>query len=297
MVMCSRESEIATPDGLRLFVRNYQSQHPASDRTLLVVHGASEHGDRYQHIAKFFTTQGWNVIIGDHRGHGRSGGVRTHVKSFCQYARDLELIRGHFDLAAESTAILGHSMGGLIAIRHAQLFPGSAAGLVLVSPLLRVSVPIPRRMLALGRVLSIVAPRTRFQSRIDPSTVTRCPEAIKRRLNDRLTHRSVTARWFFAMRAGQQLAWKAAHQLNTPILILQAGADKIVDPRAPELWLEKVASQDASFQSFPDHFHELLNEPDWPETASLISQWLRQRIAPPTECDPLHLADGELLRN
>jgi lysophospholipase len=128
-------------------------------------------------------------------------------------------------------------------------------------------------------MLSVVAPRARFQSRVDPRKITSCPLALERRLNDALMHRTVTARWFFAMRAGLQSAWKAAGQINTPILILQAGADEIVVPKAPELWLSQVASPDATLHSFPGHLHELLNEPDWANTAGLISQWLSQRFA------------------
>ncbi len=164
MVNYYRETEIPTPDKQRLFVRRYESRKDAAERTLLIVHGASEHGARYEHVAEFFAEQGWNVIVGDHRGHGRSSGVRTHIKSFRQYAQDLELIREHFELAPRSTAILGHSMGGLIAIRHAQLFPNRVAGLVLVSPLLRVKVAIPRRKVVLGRVLSVLAPRAQVSN-------------------------------------------------------------------------------------------------------------------------------------
>ena len=278
MVVRSHETEIPTPDRQRLFVRSYETWSPAG-RTLLVSHGASEHGERYRHIAEFFAEQGWNVIVGDHRGHGRSSGVRTHVRHFGQYPEDLELIRRHFGLAPESTAVLGHSMGGLIGIRHAQMFPDQVAALVLVSPLLKVKVPIPRRTLALGRMLSLVAPRVRFETRVDPLTTTRCPDALERRLKDALMHRSVTARWFFAMRAGMQSAWKSAGRLKTPLLVLQAGADEIVDPIAPEQWLKRAGSSDQTFHTFPEHLHELLNEPDWPATANLISQWLDQRIA------------------
>jgi lysophospholipase len=103
--------------------------------------------------------------------------------------------------------------------------------------------------------------------------------ALERRLSDALIHRSVTAKWFFAMRTGLQSAWSAAGQIRVPVLILQAGADEIVDPKAPEHWLRLVASQDKTFLTFPEHLHELLNEPDWPDTASLIQQWLSPRIA------------------
>jgi lysophospholipase len=278
MLIRDCETEIATPDRQRLFVRCYEPLVP-SGRTLIISHGASEHGERYRHVAEFFAGLGWTVIVGDHRGHGRSTGVRTHIKRFRQYAQDLELIRNYFRLAPDATAILGHSMGGLVAIRHAQLYPGHAAALVLISPLLKVKVPIPRRTIALGRVLSVLAPRTRFRSTVDPKTTTRCPQALERRLNDVLMHRSVTAKWFFAMRSGLQSAWSAAGQITMPVLILQAGADEIVDPKAPEAWLNHVASQDKAFLNFPEHLHELLNEPDWPDTASLIAQWLSPRIA------------------
>ncbi len=99
-------------------------------------------------------------------------------------------------------------------------------------------------------------------------------------MNDALVHRSVTARWFFAMRSGVQSAWKHANQIKVPILVLQAGADEIVDPKAPELWLENVPSPDKTFRPYPDHLHELLNEPDWPVTAGTIADWLDARIAP-----------------
>lgn len=293
MVICPREAEILTPDHQRLYVRHYEPSTP-SRRTLLISHGASEHGERYRHIAEFFTGRGWNVVVGDHRGHGRSTGVRTHVRTFGQYAKDLEIIRGHFELAPESTAVLGHSMGGLVAIRHAQMFPERTAGLVLISPLLRLKVPIPRRTLALGRVLSILAPRTRFRTRVDPHTTTRCPDALSRRLNDGSMPRSVTARWFYAMRSGLHLAWKTAPKITSPILILQAGEDEIVDPKAPEIWLQGVNSTDAAFHCFPDHFHELLNEPDWPDIAAMIAGWLEQRIINREKSEP-DLAAAEAL--
>jgi alpha-beta hydrolase superfamily lysophospholipase len=124
MVIFPRETEVLTPDGERLFVRHYQSQTHPADRTLLISHGASEHGERYRHIAEFFAGQGWNVVVGDHRGHGRSTGVPTHVRSFGHYARGPGIDSlATLVLNPRSTAVLGHSMGGLVAVRHAQMFP------------------------------------------------------------------------------------------------------------------------------------------------------------------------------
>ena len=149
---------------------------------------------------------------------------------------------------------------------------------MLTSPLLRVKVAIPRRTVALGRVLSLIAPRARFRSRVDPAHITRCPHALARRAGDPLVHRSVTARWFFAMRAALRAAWGEAPRLALPLLLVQAGDDRIVDAAASEEWLRATASPDRVLRVLPRHYHEVLNEPDWQETADAIAAWLEQRL-------------------
>lgn len=272
------ETLIPTRDAHRLFVRDYRPLAPPVTRTLLVVHGMSEHGQRYEHVARIMTGRGWRVVTVDLRGHGRSDGVRTHVGSFKHYVQDVETARAGLDLDPQQTALLGHSMGGLVSIRYAQTFPEHVAALVLSSPLLGVGVPIPRRTVALGRVLSVIAPRTRFRSRIDPESITRSTDVLARRADDPLIHRSLTARWFFAMRAALNAAWRDAHRVTVPLLVVQAGADRIVSPHATRGWFEQTASADKTYRCLPDHYHEVLNEPDWPETLADIADWLEGHL-------------------
>ena len=273
-----RVERLACPDGVSLLVRYYQRASGPESRTLLVVHGLSEHGDRYDHVARYFVRRGWNVIVPDARGHGQSGGTATHIRRFQWYCEDLNTVLEAAAADAGRTAVIAHSMGGLIAVRHAQRFPGRAAALVLMSPLLRVSVRVPAGLFVLGRVLSFVAPRTRFRSRIDPSLTTRNAEALARRMTDPLIHRSVTAGWFFAMRRALRHAWREAPAMRVPLLLVQAGRDRIVDPDASREWIEFAGSPDKTFQCLPEHYHELLNEPDWSSTAELVGQWLDARV-------------------
>ena len=75
----------------------------------------------------------------------------------------------------------------------------------------------------------------------------------------------------------------AAHLLGgqlDQVAGVQAALDRIVDPGAIEPWLDKVASDDKPCQMFGEHYHELLNEPDWRETAQLVVDWLQLRIPP-----------------
>jgi lysophospholipase len=243
----------------------------------MIIHGAAEHGDRYARIARWLVHRGWDVVVSDHRGHGLSEGVRMHVDEFDRYAKDQREIVAYFGLSPQRTALVGHSMGGLVGIRYAQLFPDAAGALVLLSPLLGVKVPIGRSTLLLGRLLSWLMPTVRFSSRIEPSEVSRSAEANAARLEDPLTNRDVTAGWFFAMKWAIHQAHEDAARLILPLLLLQAGDDRLVDPDAHERWVPQVGSKDVTVARLEGRLHELLNEPDWEQTAERIVGWLEAR--------------------
>ncbi|MEX2285456.1 MAG: lysophospholipase [Planctomycetaceae bacterium] len=273
------ETELVAVDSTPMLVRRFSPDDRDASRTVLIVHGLCEHGERYEHVARCLIQYNWNVVVPDLRGHGRSGGVNTHVVNFRHYAHDLEIIFSYFRLAPESTAIVAHSMGGLVALRFAQLFPDRIAALVMTSPLLGIKVSIPRRTIATGKLMSLVAPRTRFRSRVNPVDTTRNPEALAQRLGDPLIRKSVTAGWYFAMRSAMAAAWDEAKHVQLPLFIMQAGADRIVDPDAPAEWVKLSGSNDVTLQTLPEHYHELLNEPDWQQITASIAAWLDRRVA------------------
>jgi len=273
------EMQLRAADETPLFVRHYRAEHAPADRTLFIVHGMSEHGERYNHVSQVAAARGWNVVVSDLRGHGRSGGVPTHVDDFDRYLDDLEAVRTHFGLAPERTAILGHSMGGLLTALLLQRNSGFFSAGVLTSPLLAVKVQISRFTIALGKAAALVYPQTRFRSRVDQDHTTRNADVLAKRAVDPYIHRSVTAGWYFAMEAALKRAWAQTASIRCPLLLLQAGEDRIVDPDVPRPWLDQVASSDKTFRLYPEHYHELLNEPDWPETIDLILNWLEERVA------------------
>ncbi len=269
--------EVLADDGTPLHVRCHQPLRPA-DRTLLLAHGASEHGGRYTHVARFLTEKGWNVVLPDHRGHGRSGGTPMYVPDFDEYARDLETVRESLGLVPSCTAVAGHSMGGLVAIRHQQCYHGRNVALAILSPLLGIRVAIPSWKLALGHAVRWVHPLYAFESDIKIEETTRGEAAIERRKNDPLMHHHVTAGWFFAVREAMLRAWKDAEKIDLPVLAMQAAEEFVVDPDVVEPWLETVASQDRTFRLFEGMYHELHNEPEWVENVTYLHDWLDARL-------------------
>jgi lysophospholipase len=272
------EAFVKAEDGVELFVRRFQPESRDAERSVLLVHGMAEHGQCYQHVAESMVARGWNVVVPDLRGHGRSGGDHIHVNDFAEYVGDLERVFEASGLRSRNTVLVGHSMGGLISARFVQQFPQRVSALALLSPLLGVRVRISPITVALARLVSLVRPRSRFRKRTKREDSTRNQEALSRGSADPLIRESVTAAWYFAMRHALRTAWDLAEQVSCPILVLQAGTDLIVDPAAPQGWLQRVGSADKAIRMFPDHYHELLNESDWSNTLADMLDWLEERL-------------------
>jgi alpha-beta hydrolase superfamily lysophospholipase len=272
--MLVEETAWKTADGLQLHVRHYQPRTPRPQpRSLLMIHGGCEHGGRYAHVMERLVQAGWTVTLPDLRGHGMSEGERTDVTDASQYLADLTAIEREFCPGGQADVLLAHSFGGLLALRYVQTIRQPRA-LVLSAPLLGLLLPVPWWKDLLGRVLVQVAPTTRFRTGINPRNMTRDPEFLARRLADPLLIRSVTVRWFFAMRRLLAAVHRDAAQVRCPVLLLQGLADQTVDPQVAGAFLRRTSSPVRELIELPDHVHETLNESDWESTVALILDWL-----------------------
>lgn len=290
--MQTRSRVIAASDGTPLFVRVHRPLTSATERILVIVHGAGQHGGRYHKLAELAVQRGWTVIACDLRGHGRSGGVPTHLDHFDQYLSDLSLMLSALRLDPHRTALFGHSLGGLVAARYVQVEQPTLGALVLSSPLLALKLRVSQVKWAAGRLCALIAPRTRFRTQIRDDQLTTNDAALEHRRADPLTHRSVTAGWYFQVLDAVCDAWTDAERLTLPLLLLQGDADPIVEPDAPYRWLPRVASTDKTLQVLPNQLHELLHEPGWEQTVDEVLAWLDRRIRGASQDRPGTLSAG-----
>ncbi len=121
--------------GGRLAARTWEGEGDPRHVALLS-HGYGEHAGRYEHVAAALVERGAVVYAVDHMGHGRSEGERvlfTDVEAVVDdlHAVDERARQEHPDLPV---ALIGHSMGGLIAARYAQRYGDTLAALVLSGP-------------------------------------------------------------------------------------------------------------------------------------------------------------------
>lgn len=97
-------------------------------RPLIIVHGLFGSGDNWTTVGRGLADHGYNVFLVDLRNHGRS--PHDDGMDYALMAADLEEFME--DHALTDVVLLGHSMGGKTAMRHAQVFPGRVSRLVIV---------------------------------------------------------------------------------------------------------------------------------------------------------------------
>jgi alpha-beta hydrolase superfamily lysophospholipase len=261
-------------DGLRLFFRRW---FVAEAKGLVaIVHGLAEHSGRYEQVVDFLCAAGWSVATFDCRGHGQSGGRRAHIDYFQEYLDDTGSFLDEVKRAgyAGVPILLGHSQGGLIAARFAQMLPDAVAGLVLSSPFLGLAMKVSAFKAAAGKLASKILPTLAIKTGLDPAWLSHDRDVVKKYADDPLVSNIATTRWFTEIQPAQETALRQAGEIRCPLLMLLAGNDRVVSSPASKSLFEGAGSTDKILYEYPDYYHEVLNEVGRDKVLSDLGSWL-----------------------
>jgi lysophospholipase len=279
---------------------------------LVLIPGRIEAGHKYLEFINEAVMAGFQVYVLDHQGQGASERLDAHsqigdVRQFNDYVADLEhfihqVIRTKTQLPLLAIA---HSMGGGILCRYLQQYPAHGlAGAVFCSPMWGITTqPVPNPIaLPLSRLCSqlnqLFSKRSWYVPGQGPyqqrpflgNDLSQCQERYQwfRTLYQQYPEYQlggISWRWLKeALSACQQMQQGPTPVL--PCLLLQAGADQVVDNQAQsrlwQLFRTSADWSDASAQHLvPDARHELLFETDEIRKQCLahINQFLKQLAA------------------
>jgi pimeloyl-ACP methyl ester carboxylesterase len=114
---------------------------------LLLLHGGSAHAHWWDHIATDLARE-YHVFALDLRGHGDSAWITPPTYEIADYVADLEAVIPTLDLSP--LVLIGHSLGGFIALTYATLHAAMLQALVVVDIGFRL--PHSRQMRLLSRL-------------------------------------------------------------------------------------------------------------------------------------------------
>jgi alpha-beta hydrolase superfamily lysophospholipase len=263
-------------DGQQLFLRDWSGR--ATHSAVLMVHGLGEHSGRYDALAKWFVSHGYAVRSYDQRGHGRTPGRRGALRHSDDLLRDLTAVYENYAIhSGRHPLLLGHSMGGLVALRAVLDGRVEPSGLVLSSPALRSFEPLWLRRLA--AVLARVLPNLPLRNGLPIDALSHDTKVVEEYRTDPLRTGWITPRLAdFIFRAGASSitdAWR----LRVPSLLLAAGSDRLVDPSGSRDFANGAwATHQLTSRFFDTLFHELFNETETGrhQVLAQLAEWLRR---------------------
>ena len=203
---------------------------------MLLVHGFIEHGGRYAPTAEALARRGYAVSAMDLRGHGKSKGPRCWIRSFDEYVDDLDCFFDRVVRRAEGKPVfvLGHSLGGLIALLWCIRCQGKPSGLILSGPVLQVRHQLFPWLRHLARLGSVLFPRLRL-ARMGGRNISRDPAIVAQFRDDPLVFHGR-----FPVRTGAEilraggLARAEFEKVRMPLLILHGTADRVAAVEASQ---------------------------------------------------------------
>lgn len=278
-VITRNEGRIWGVGRLRLYYRTWEV--PRARAAILVIHGLAEHGGRYDHVGDRLGGYGLSSFALDLRGHGLSEGRRGHADRFDCLLQDIDRFRrevqGLVDVGTP-LFLLGHSMGGLIALRYLEEYDTDVSGAVILAPWLATAVPVPRWKIALANSLARLLPSLPFRARVDPELLSRDPEIVRAYRDDPLVHDVITPRLFVEVAGAMGLVLQRSDRLTAPLLFLLPGADGLVNTERSLAFARSIGGADVTFETYPGHRHELLNEPDRNLVLRDIGGWIAAHL-------------------
>jgi alpha-beta hydrolase superfamily lysophospholipase len=273
------------PDGWKL--RRFDWPASAPRGRILFQTGRGDIFEKYLETFAHLHTKGWSITAFDWRGQGGSGRLSSdpHVGHASDYGViDADLAAFWADWSAEAEAggvprvVLGHSMGGMMVMRALTARAIAPDAAILIAPMIGLKAPFGPAFSA--RIARWIAgrgdpARAAWRSNERPGSV-----ASRQSLLTHDADRYSDEGWWQATHPELVLgppswAWLSegfagaaalandprVESIKTPVLMLIAEADKLVDPRAAlRLAARMPAAQVVRFG--PESAHEILREAD-----------------------------------
>ncbi|MCJ7809494.1 MAG: alpha/beta hydrolase, partial [Desulfobulbaceae bacterium] len=221
-----KTDSFTSQDGLKIFYGYYLAVNERA--RLVIAHGLGEHSGRYGNVIERLFPRDISIWVLDHRGHGQSDGPRGHISSFDEYLNDLgRMIQiAKTGIPGEMKCyLLGHSMGGLIALMFALQNPEMIDGVIVSSPGLGMKVKVPGFKMVTGKIMPSIWPNLALGNELDSSKISRDKEVVKKYDHDPLNHTRVSARWFTEFLSAMEKAKQLATTMKMPIFMQVAGDD------------------------------------------------------------------------
>ncbi len=107
-------------------------EHP-NGKTIVLLHGKNFNGAYWKTTVAALVKEGYRLVVPDQIGFGKSSKPAGYQYTFQQLAGNTKAVLDK--LGIQKVFLLGHSMGGMLAVRFAVMYPETVEKLILENPI------------------------------------------------------------------------------------------------------------------------------------------------------------------
>ena len=262
----------------RLFYQYWLPDSGEIKAYLVAFHPLGAHSDRIKIIAENLTEKGYAIYAFDLRGHWRNiVNIPGHIESMDHLQKDIVLFLDVVKKIAgdKKVFLLGISFGGLIALMYAISHP-QTDGVIVLSPeldLITEMSTVKKLVKKLSRDPSALIPYE-----IDQKILTRDLKILREYNTDKRRLKEITIKTYTDREQSMKWVRSNAKNLTCPVLIMQAGDDKIVDKKAVEKFYNSVKAEDKTYKDFDGLLHEIWTEKQRAHVFQELFIWLEKHF-------------------
>ena len=274
-MMIVSEDSFLNKRNLKIFTRRSLPEKPLR-AAVLFIHGYAEHSGRYEHLARQMNKDGIGVFATDLQGHGKSEGRRCDINNYTEYVDDLSTYFKEITAEFPNVPwyIMGHSMGGTLAVLLAYRYQSSIHGLIISAPALKIVSNIPKVVQDMVRYVTAVTPMVPVIN-LDTRSLSRDKKVVEDYKEDPLVyHGRIRARMAQQLVDSGKAALDLAGELYVPVWAGHGLSDRIADQQGTREFLDSLYHPDKTSRYYEGCFHEILQEPEHDEIISDIIHWI-----------------------
>jgi len=268
--------KVQTKDQILLHVHQWNNDKKPKG-TICIIHGLGEHQGRYEHIAKFYVENGFQVYSYDQRGHGKSEGKRGHSPGLNHNLDDLERVIK--TIPHHHLFLYGHSFGGnVLANFLLRKQPTYLKGAILSAPWIILAKKPNLLKIALAKIMNKIYPDFTLNKKLDTDNLSHDEATCQTYFEDPLNHDRISARLFTDFSRSGLWALKNAEKLPIRVLLIHGMNDEIVSSIGTIKFTENSKGL-AECKLFENTKHEVHNDLTQGELFDYTLNWLKSRLS------------------
>lgn len=253
-----------THDDTSLFYQHWSSHIPTeSPKAIVLFHRGHEHSERMAHLVEELNLPEFDFFAWDARGHGKSPGERGDAPSFSACVKDIQYfiqhIQENYGINAQDIAVIGQSVGAVLAATWVHDYAPKIRALCLASPAFDIKLYVPFAEPSL-RLLNKIKGNFFIQSYVKAKMLTHDQSRAESYDTDPLIAKAISVRMLLGLYDASARIVDDAQNIYVPTQVLCSGSDFVVQQKPQKDFYQKLPHPKKEFHILDGFFHDTLGE-------------------------------------